>query len=243
MEILSMKREVKHWFLNTWMQTHASKIPIKIYHAIGAAFMDFPSMREHLTPYPDTGRGNSQLTVSWSPAMTDLVDLMEDLICDVTYDGRYKDAIRGCCEAADFCGYDSIQKRLRPIQEALCEEAAALAAKATTTAASADSGVAVSAIGGASESPAASAAAAAAASAGGTAAAASADPFDAMEERDRIRWTKYIAKQIDTYIDIIVDSGSVADLQLAIKDSKLATILGDPTGLVLLHFDSKQFGA
>ena len=242
MEILSMKRDVKHWFLKTWMQTHASKIPIEIYHAIEAAFKDFPSMREHLTPYPDAGRAHSQLTRSWSPAKKDLVDLMEDLICDVTYDGRYKDAIRGGYEAADFCDYESVQKRLRPIQEALGEEAAASAAKAT--AASADV-VAASAVGGASESSAAPAAAAAAASASGgiPPPADSADPFNVMEERDRIRWSKYIAKQVDTYVDLIVDAGSVAELQLAIKDSKLATIHGDPTGLVLLHFDSKQFGA
>ena len=157
---------------------------------------------------------------------------MEDLICDVTYDGRYKDAIRGGSEAAYFCDYDSIQKRLKPIEEALGEEAAA--------AADGSSGVAAAtAVGGASEAAAsadaAGATAAASAAAASGNAADSADPFSAMEDHVRIRWTKYIARQIDTYIDLIVDSGSVQDLQLAIKDSKLATILGDPTGLVLFY--------
>ena len=130
---------------------------------------------------------------------------MEDLICDVTYDGRYKDAIRGGSEAAYFCDYDSIQKRLKPIEEALGEEAAAVAA-----AADGSSGVAAAtAVGGASEAAAsadkggATAAASAAAASGN--AADSADPFSAMEEHVRIRWTKYIARQIDTYIDLIVD--------------------------------------
>ena len=50
-EILSMKREVKHWFLKTWSQRHTNMLPIEIYHAIEQAFKDFPSMRAHFWPH------------------------------------------------------------------------------------------------------------------------------------------------------------------------------------------------
>ena len=55
-------------------------------------------------------------------------------------------------------------------------------------------------------------------------------------------WEKVIKKQIHTYVDIIVEKKSAAELENAIRDSTLATIKGDPTGLVLFYFDVKQSG-
>ena len=43
-------------------------------------------------------------------------------------------------------------------------------------------------------------------------------------------------------MDIIVEKKSAAELENAIRDSTLATIKGDPTGLVVFHFDVKQSG-
>ena len=233
---------MKNWFLHEWCNKQTGKIPIASYHLIEKAFKDFPSMRRHLSPYPTAGKANTQWKLDLSPALVDLVDLMEDLIADVTFDGRYKDAIRGGSEASDFVEYDSVQKRLKPIEDALAEPTTAASA-GDSAAGGADGSAAVSAGDGTAAS---AGAGSTAASADGSGLAASAEPnsgFDSMSEQLQARWLKHINKLIDTYIDLVPDAGSVQDLQCAIKDSKLATIMGDPTGLVLFHFDAKQCGA
>ena len=63
-----------------------------------------------------------------------------------------------------------------------------------------------------------------------------------MEQGDQDHWEKFIKKHVHTYVDIIVEKKSAAELENAIRDSTLATIKGDPTGLVLFYFDVKQSG-
>ena len=132
-----------------------------------------------------------------------------------------------------------------PLEYALAETTTA--ASAGDTAAAPAGGADGSAVSAGEHGTAASAGAGStAASADGSGLAVSAEPnsgFDSMSEQLQARWLKHINKLIDTYIDLVPDADSVQYLQCAIKDSKLATIMGDPTGLVLFHFDAKQCGA
>jgi len=244
-EILGLKKDIRNWFLNQWCSKQTGKIKIESYHLIEQAFKDFTSMRRHLSPYPNGEKVNSQWKLDLSPALCDLVDLMEDLIADVVFDGRYKDAIRGGSEATDFMDYDSVQKRLKPIEDALAEATTAASAE-DSAAASAGGADGSAASAGGDDTAASAGAGSTAASADGSGLADSATPksgFGSMSEHSQARWLKHINKLIDTYIDLVPDEGSVTDLQNAIKDSKLASIMGDPTGLVLFHFDAKLCGA
>ena len=57
-----------------------------------------------------------------------------------------------------------------------------------------------------------------------------------------MQWDKVIEKQIRTYIQLIPDQKTQSGLECKIKKCPLASIRGDPTGLVLYHFDVKQCG-
>ncbi|CAK0817571.1 unnamed protein product [Prorocentrum cordatum] len=63
-----------------------------------------------------------------------------------------------------------------------------------------------------------------------------------LPEMDKTSWNKFIDKLIRTYVQIVPDQKTAAELETMLRDSALATIKGDPTGLVLYHFDVKQFG-
>ena len=49
-------------------------------------------------------------------------------------------------------------------------------------------------------------------------------------------------KTIRAHIRLIPEGKSQAELEQALKDTGYATLKGDPTGQVLLHFDIKKFG-
>ncbi|CAK0880249.1 unnamed protein product [Prorocentrum cordatum] len=66
--------------------------------------------------------------------------------------------------------------------------------------------------------------------------------FAHLQETDKQNWNRGIDKVVRTYIQIVPDQKTLAELENVLRDSALATIKGDPTGLVLYHFDAKQFG-
>ncbi|CAK9038002.1 Uncharacterized protein SCF082_LOCUS22412 [Durusdinium trenchii] len=59
---------------------------------------------------------------------------------------------------------------------------------------------------------------------------------------DQQQWRQHMLKTIRAHIRLIPEGKSQAELEQALKDTGYATLKGDPTGQVLLHFDIKKFG-
>ena len=67
--------------------------------------------------------------------------------------------------------------------------------------------------------------------------------FMSMTQADQAYWEKYIEKLIRTYVQLIPDQKTQPQLENLIRDCPLsASIRGDPTGLILYHYDVKQSG-
>lgn len=245
-EVLCLKLKVRAWFMERWLGTQAGKIPIEAMSKINAVFCSsWANMRANLTPYPNSKPANNSWRVGWGTGVSEVVDLLEELVCDVSFDARYKDAIKAKLDVSDFMAYDSVQVRLKAVEDQLKvdlvrQDAAGIGASLSIGAGSAPAGGSTKPTAGPADGstpmqpPSSLPAVAGARSPHSN--------FDSMSDHDKARWQKHIDKQISTYIQLIPDDGSASDLQLAIKESALATIHGDPTGLVLMHFDSKQFG-
>ncbi|CAE7488673.1 unnamed protein product, partial [Symbiodinium pilosum] len=63
-----------------------------------------------------------------------------------------------------------------------------------------------------------------------------------MSKHEAEEWRQHMLKNLRAQIRFVSDKKSAAELEQAIKDCPFAKLQGDPTGLVLLHFDVKKFG-
>eukprot|EP00959_Pyramimonas_sp_CCMP1952_P243696 5093885-Pyramimonas_sp.AAC.1 len=63
-----------------------------------------------------------------------------------------------------------------------------------------------------------------------------------MPQPEQVQWDKVIDKQIRTYIQLVEDQKTQRELESKMRENSLAHIRGDPTGLVLYHYDVKLSG-
>ena len=78
-----------------------------------------------------------------------------------------------------------------------------------------------------------------------TAASAEATPeakFDALPTLEKESWMKHIKKTISAHVQFISDQKTANLLETALKECPTAMLRGDPTGLVIYHFDVKKCG-
>ena len=156
-------------------------------------------------------------------------EFFEDAQYSDAFDGRCRDAIKSKHEVADFFAYTSVKRRLDEIETLLRQEAepSSSAAQTTTTATIGCSGQAANA------EPKRRAAASAA----------EAEGYDKLGADEQDRWRQHVLKLIKSHIRLIpADNKSVTELEAALKDCPFALLRGDPSGLVLLHFDTKKYG-
>ena len=227
-EILNLKHAMRDELLQTWLpglglpQDHVKKMQ--------EVFNDVPSVRKALSGYPKEPQVDTSWMVGWPQSSMQACNLIEELIYTVEYDGRYKDCVKTKGKVADMMEYESVRRELDEVATLLTQERAAAAAARGET------------LPGDPAVPGAGAGTAASAGTGIEASTPDSKGFHTMEKHDQDHWEKVINKQIKTYIDIIVEPKSAAELQNALTESRLANIKGDPTGLVLIHFDVKQSG-
>ena len=103
------------------------------------------------------------------------------------------------------------------------------------------------AAGGADSAAGSAAEATAAGSAAGSAAAAADEgtpdaKFDALPSLEKENWMRYIKKTVAAHVQFISDQKTTNLLEAALKECPTAMLRGDPTGLVIYHFDVKKFG-
>eukprot|EP00974_Lingulodinium_polyedra_P023161 2235871-Lingulodinium_polyedra.AAC.1 len=149
------------------------------------------------------------------------------MVYTVQWDQRFKDAIRSKLKIEDFLDYESVRAALDHVKDLLTQERSAAATAATAEEGGAGEG---SPKGGT------------AASAGTADAPPPTTGFASMCNQDQNHWDQYIRKQLRTYVHIIPETKSMAELEHAIRESTLANIRGDPTGLVLYYYDVKMHG-
>eukprot|EP00959_Pyramimonas_sp_CCMP1952_P475036 9503984-Pyramimonas_sp.AAC.2 len=197
----------------------------------------FDAVRTYVSSYPggvvDT-TWQALISVGGKQSAVSAVTLIEELVYTTEFDSRYRNAVQSKLEAADFLAYESISTRMNEVIEMVRRENNG-GHGTTDTPAAAGSGTGTPAAAGA-DNP-----------AGQMTAVAGDRPaelknFDKLPEMDKTSWNKFIDKLIRTYVQIVPDQKTAAELETMLRDSALATIKGDPTGLVLYHFDVKQFG-
>ena len=171
-------------------------------------------------------------------SVTAACEAIEDLVYTSHWDGRYKDAIKTKLGAADFLEYESVAALLLEVVKQVSAErtvatAAAVGAAAERTVATVATAAGYDLEAGISSSTAATHSCVV-------------EPemvFLSLCQGDQDYWGKHIDKLIKTYVQLIPDQKTQAQLENCIKDCPLSpSIRGDPMGLVLYHDDVKQSG-
>ena len=224
-EILNLKKGLLHEVLEQWLP--ASGLMWSYQAKIVEVFSDFKTVRHYMTPYPGDEADTSWM-VGWPDSALGCAELLEALIYTTEWDPRFRDAIKTKMRVVDFMEYESVKKEFDEILTQVQEEKAALAKALGVPAASAQSTPAA---------PGESGDNTGAEHAGGDS-----TGFASLAESAQAYWNRYIEKQIKTYIALIPDCKSQADLENAIRNCPLGSIRGDPTGLVVYHYDVKQHG-
>jgi len=227
--VLNLKFDARTYLLGDWLDGMNLNPQCKA--KIRDALSSFEAVRRDLTPY-NAGKIDLSWQATWPQSAVLTATFLEDMIYTNTFDGRYKDVIRSCCDIKDMLDYSSVAERIIEIREALAVEtqpAVPLAAGG-----GGDDG------GGDGNGQ--------AATGGGQAEAATAEPavtatgFDSLTPEDKATWQKVMQKSLSTYVKLIADTGSTSELALKIQGSPLAMMRGDPAGLVAYHFNTKQYG-
>ena len=227
--VLNLKFDARTFLLGDWLDGMNLNPQCKA--KIRDCLCSFEAVRRDLTPYND-GKVDLSFQATWPQSAVLTATFLEDMIYTTTFDGRYRDVIKSCVEIRDMLDYPSVSERISEIREALAAEtepAVAHIAGGQTPIAAADGN-------------------GQAATGGGQAA--TAEPasdvtttgFDSLTPADRAMWLKVMKKNLSTYVKLIPDTGSTAELTLKIQGSPLAMMRGDPAGLVAYHFNTKHYG-
>ncbi|CAK0907003.1 unnamed protein product [Prorocentrum cordatum] len=227
-EVLNLKLDVKNEMLFKWLPRVG--IPSDHVTTIQQKMGTFAAVRAYVTGYP-----GDTVDTTWQALMkqsaVSAVALIEELVYTIEFDRRYTNAIQSKLDVADFLAYESVAMRMNETIEMAKRENGTDGAEAAGAAGAA-----------------ASSAGAAAADPGSNSMTSAGDApkelkkFAQLQETDKQNWNRVIDKVVRTYIQIVPDQKTQAELENVLRDSALATIKGGPTGLVLHHFDAKQFG-
>ena len=231
--ILCLKKAVHVELLEEWLPSSGLAGNVKT--VLAKTFGCFSVVRKKVTCYPDeTEELDNSWRLGWPDSGAFAADLIEDLVFADTFDGRYKDALKNSLTvAADILDYPSIKAKFDQIEAAIQVERV----PPTETAASAGTSAASA---GASSTLAASAGSP-------TPARTQHDPsVDFPEaalklpEAERYEWLKHVNKTISSHVKFVADQKTISSLEASLKDAPLAMLRGDPTGLVLYHYDVKK---
>ncbi|CAE7207986.1 unnamed protein product [Symbiodinium sp. KB8] len=230
-EVLKLKMAAKDALLGEWLQ--AQDFGAEWKEKLRGAFRSFESARAKYAPYPVQGKSGEADTawlVGCPESVRQTAEMLDDCLYSDTFDGRYRDAVKSKHEIGDFFAYASVKKRLDDVQALLRQESGpeTKSNPASTTATGA----------GAAGSTSAAASAASAGSA--SAASAAVEKLSADEQEE---WRQHILKILKSQVRLLpAENKTVSELEQSLKDCPFALLRGDPTGLVLIHFDVKKYG-
>ncbi|CAK0864940.1 unnamed protein product, partial [Prorocentrum cordatum] len=211
---------MKQYCLYTWLPTLGLKV--EQVHKLQEVFEDFGSVRAKMSAYPGEVADATWLVVWRSEGLNKIADILEDFIYTVNWDMRYKDAVRSKHKINEFLEYDSVQEKLNEIKVELAKE---MSVAIDCAQGSAGGGTAASATATETATP-----------------EAAPSGFESLPESEQEQWVKYANKLLSTHVELIPEPKTGAELENALKDSKLNEIRGDPVGLVLYCFDVKGHG-
>ena len=240
-EVLKLKMQVKAALLGEWLQSQAFESTWK--NKLKDAFQSFESVRQFYDAYPSPDDADAaQADTAWLVGCPESVSIASEFLYEVLYadafDGRYRDAVKSKHEAGDFLAYATVKKRLSDVEDALRSEAKPAGAPAGVV--STATGAATSLVSAAEGS--ANTAKAASASEGGGSDAQHDRLYNSLSADEQEMWRQHMLKTIRTHCRFVVDNSSAADLEKNLRDCPYAMLRGDPTGLVLIHFDVKKYG-
>ena len=226
--VLNYKQDVRTHLLGDWLDSlnisPASKATMR------ASLSSFKTVRSGLTPY-GSGKVDLSWQAAWQQSAILTIAFLEDMIYTPTFDGRYRDAAKSHAEVVDVLQYSSIAERIKEIRDAIAAETTPDPTGPKSNGNQPSSAVADNTVINDGQS-----------STVGDGGTKDHHGFDSLSECDQAYWTKCMTKLISTYIKLIADTGSTTELMLKIQNSPLAMMRGDPSGLILYHFDVKKFG-
>ena len=231
--ILCLKKAVHVELLEEWLPSSGLAGNVKT--VLAKVFDCFSVVRKKVTCYPDeTEELDNSWRLGWPDSAAFAADLIEELVFGVNFDGRYRDALKtSLTVAADILDYPSIKAKFDQIEAAIQVERgppAETAASAGTSAASA----------GASSTPAASAGSATPAHTQNDPSVSFPEVALKLPEAERQEWLKHVNKTISAHVKFVADQKTISSLEAKLKEAPLAMLRGDPTGLVLYHYDVKK---
>ncbi len=228
-EVLNLKLALKDEILEQWI----CKLPgtkMQIIAKIQDVFQGFDAVRQFVTPYPG-GMADTSWQVELPDHVLSVIEMIEDMVYSTTWDPRFRDAARSKDKIADFLQYESVRARMEDVwQQAVAAAKQSADASSAADPAAADSTDALTA-GGGEDSP-------------SDKTQKPTSGFKSLSEPDQGHWDKYMDKLIKTYVNFVVigKNPTVAELENGIRACPLATIRGDPTGLVMIYYDVKGAG-
>ena len=229
-EVLNMKLALRDELLEQWLPS--SGLPIHHVRKMQEVFADFDAVRKFSTSYPGEPPADTTWMVGWPQSSLLAVSLIEEMVYTIAWDGRFRDAIKSKLKIADFLGYESVKADMDEVLTQLKNEREAKKGAGTDSTTTASAGQT-----GTTTAPAGSAG-----STGPESSTPATTGWESLQDTDKEYWDKHMDKQIRTYIQYITEKKSVTDLEVAIRESSLAMMRGDPTGLVLYHYDVKLAG-
>lgn len=230
--VLCLKQDTRSYLLNEFLDSLNMKGEYK--HKLREVLGDFSTVRKSLTSYDEDAHVDMSWQVGLPTSALLLTGLVEDMVYMNTFDMRYKDCMKSRGEVLDLLDYPSVAERVKEIRDAIVAETApAAGSEPPSTVTCKDQSTENTS--GDSSAPAATAGASATADK-------QAKGFDMLSEEDQAYWMKHIKKTVNTYVARIADTGSSSELQAKITACPLAMMRGDPSGLVVFHFDVKKFG-
>ena len=218
--MLNLKVDARTYLLGDWLD--GVNINPQCKSKIRECLSSFEAVRRDLTPH-NWGKVDLSWQATWPQSAVLTATFLEDMIYTTTFDGRYRDVLKSHVEITDMLDYASVSERIREIREALAAETQPdvvhTAGGQTPIAAADGNELGQAATGATAES---------ACNVNNTG-----TGFDSLSQADQASWLKVMQKILSTYVKLIADTGSAAELIAKIQASPLAMVRGQAWSLTI----------
>ena len=219
-----MKFAVKNHLLQEWLT--GSNFPGIAKEKLKEAFQSFVAVREKFSPLKDGQQADTAWMVGGKESLSLAAEFLDEVVYSSEFDGRYRDALKSKHEYSDFLDYPSVKKRVEAIEAALRKEISPTDGEGVAASASAAGATSETQTAGVGESSAAS----------------NPEVDSKLTQVEQEQWRQIMLRNLRTQVRFVSDNKSASELERLLRDCPFAMLKGDPTGLVLFHFDVKKYG-
>ena len=227
--MLKLKKKVCEHMLSDWLTGQDMAAIWK--SKLREGFRNHAAVRTYYAAICGETAADTAWMVGCPSSVTKAAELLEELVYNDTFDGRYRDAIKSRHDVQDFLQYSSVAKQMSELEALIRQDASPDPAQTSQSGENLGSAAASASVpeNGASEDVERSAVSAEAAD-------------EKMPAEQAQQWRQHMLKTMQAHIRFVTDKKSQAELEQALKDCPFSLLKGDGTGQVLFFFDSKKYG-